>query len=130
MHTDLGPARRRLSLLAALCLLVLLPGALAGCKKAPPSADADAKLFASAPPEIKAVWDGALAAIQTNDLGGAFLALRQLRSQPGVTPSQTAAIDAHLKSINLQLATAAQNGDTNAKQIFLQLGHPSRRRDP
>ena len=128
MHTDLGPARRRLNLLAALCLL--LPCALAGCQKASPSADADAKLFASAAPEIKAVWDGALAAIQTNDLGGAFLALRQLRSQSGVTPAQTAAIDAHLKSINLQLATAAQNGDTNARQIFLELGHPSRRRGP
>jgi len=130
MHTDLGPARRRLNLLAALGLLLLLPCALAGCKKAPPSADADAKAFVSAPPEIKAVWDGALAGIQTNDLAEAFLALRQLRSQSGVTPDQTAAIDAHLKSIVLQLATAAQNGDANAKQMLLQLRGPSRRQGP
>jgi|GEM_PF-944285 len=130
MRTDLVPAKRGLNSLAALGLLLLLACALAGCKKAAPSADAEAaagtKLFQSAPPEIKAAWDGALAAIQTNDQAAGYVALSQLRAQSGLTPDQNEAIDAQRRRINTQLAAAAQQGDTNAIQALLQIRNASR----
>jgi hypothetical protein len=104
--------------------------ALAGCKKAAPGADAsaDAKVFVSAPAEIKAAWDGALAALQTNDQAGAYLALRQLRAQSGVTPEQIAAIDAQCRRIRTQLAEATQKGDTNAARALSEIHNAARMR--
>ncbi len=128
MHSDLVPAKRPFNSLAALCLLLLLACALAGCKKAAPGVEADAKVFLSAPAEIKAAWDGALAASQTNDQAGAYLALRQLRSQSGVTPEQIAAIDAQCQRIKLQLAEAIQKGDTNAAQAMTEIHNAARMR--
>jgi hypothetical protein len=128
MHSNLVPAKKRLSSLAALCLLLCLACAMAGCKKAAPTADADTKLFVSASPEIKAAWDGALAAIQTNDYAGAYLTFQQLRAQPGVTPEQITAIDAQRKRINEQLSEAAQKGDTNAAQALAEIRNASRAR--
>ena len=90
--------------------------------------EADAKVFLSAPPEIKAAWDDALAPLQTKDPAGAYLALRRLRLESGVTPDQVAAIDAQCKSIKLHLGEAIQKGDTNAVRAMMEIHNASRAR--
>ena len=134
MHPDLAPAKRLLKPLAPLCLLLLLACAPAGCgSKAAPGgagagAGADTKAFLSAPPEIKAAWDGALAALQTNNQAEAYLTLSQLRREVGLTPDQKAAIDAQRAAINLQLAAAAQKGDTHAAEALSEIRKAARTR--
>jgi hypothetical protein len=132
VHPDLITVKRRIDSLAALCLIFLAACALAGCTKTAPGAgagpEADAKVFLSAPPEIKAAWDDALATLQTNDQAGAYLALRRLRLESGVTPDQIAAIDAQCKSIKLHLGEAIQKGDTNAVRAMMEIHNASRAR--
>ncbi|MGO8678264.1 MAG: hypothetical protein ACLQVX_20680 [Limisphaerales bacterium] len=128
MYPRLVRPKNRFSALAALGVLLLMACAIAGCKKAGPAAGADATAFASAPPEMKAAWDGAVAALQTNDFTGAYLTFKELRSQPGLTPDQIAAIDARRKSINVQLSAAAEKGDTNAAQALAEIRTLSRSR--
>ncbi len=123
--TSSRPARRRRW--ATVGLLMLLAGAPLACKKAAPSGEADARVFLSAPPEIKSAWDEALEAGRTN-APAAFSVLRHLRQQPGVTPDQQKAIDAQCKSIILGLAAAASKGDKDASQALLEIRKSTRGR--
>ncbi len=113
---------------AALCSLLLLACAVAGCKKPVAGTNADSKLFQSAAPEIKSAWDDGVAAMQTNGYVPAYLGLRQLRAQPGVTQEQKDAINARLKQINTQLGEAAQKGDTSAAEALTEIRNASRMR--
>jgi hypothetical protein len=102
--------------------IVLLGLLLAGCGGSPQSvATRGAKAFQSAPPETKAAWDAAIAAIKTNGYTSASLALQQLMTQPGLTPQQTRAAQETGTALSDQMYEAANKGDANAKQAIDEL---------
>ncbi len=114
---------------AVLVLLVALGFAVAGCKGSG-EGGAGSKAFESAAPEAKAAWDGAVAASRSNDYAAAFLTLRELRAQPGLTPAQTQAVEAQSTLINQRMAAAAEKGDSNALQAIRDIRAVSRRGRP
>ena len=66
------------SLVERLFVTALLAALLSGCGKNPPKAEVDSKAFDAAAPEIKQVWDQAVAAAASNDFGSAIATLRVL----------------------------------------------------
>ncbi|MGA2865402.1 MAG: hypothetical protein ABSF95_13085 [Verrucomicrobiota bacterium] len=126
MKSNTIPARRWIRSVAALGLVLSLGLACAGCKKSDNQGAVDAKAFQAAAPEIKAAWDRALAAAQSNDYAAAYLTLRQLRAQSDLTPGQLEAINAQSTLVNDRMAAAAQKGDTNALQAIQEIRKASR----
>ena len=102
---------------------------LAGCgKKALVTAD-DAQVFDQAAPELKQMWQTALAASKTNDYVTAEMVLYRL-SRPELTPEQKDAINRHLTSLTERLNDAVAKGDPAAKAAVAELHRnpPNRQR--
>ncbi len=85
----------------------------------------DAAAFSQAPPEMKQLWDLALAASATNDYVTAqTLFFGLLREQ--LTPEQRQAVASASTAVNDRLSKALQAGDPSAKAALAEL----RRRPP
>jgi hypothetical protein len=67
-----------------------LAALLGGCGKNSSKAGVDPKAFDAAAPEIKQVWDQAMAASASNDLGSAIATLRLLTRQDISMPQREA----------------------------------------
>ena len=103
-----------LSLVGALCL--------AGCgKSAEGLSSANAKLFASAPAEVKTAWDAASAAIATNGYATAILSLQKLQGLPALTAEQLKAVNETVTAVSDQMYEKANKGDAGAKEAINQL---------
>ncbi len=89
---------------------------VAGCGQA--GSGAGGRSFDSARPEIKAVWDKAMAADQANDYVTAVKGYRQIMSQPQLTPGQDKAVKEAASKLSLRMWKAAHNGDPSARQAL------------
>jgi hypothetical protein len=109
------------SLFARLFVAAFLAALLCGCGKNVPKAAVDPKAFDAAAPEIKQVWDQALAAAASNDFASAILTLRLMSRQP-LSPEQgKAAHDAIIFYVT-KLREAAKSGDPAATKAMKELG--------
>jgi hypothetical protein len=104
---------------AAVCFLLLVSGVFLGCTK---KSAAGNQAFAKAAPEIKTVWDQAVADDQTNNYVAAITGYHNLMTQKArLTDEQIAAVNAAALAINQRLYAAANNGDAAAKEASLKL---------
>jgi len=109
--------RFRFAKLSVFCIAAGLM--VAGCQK---KAAADNQAFNSAPPEIKQVWDKAVADDKANDYVAAVTGYHELMAKKsGLTPSQLDALNAAALAINQRLYTAANAGDAAAKEASMKL---------
>lgn len=103
--------------------------ALAGCGQA--GSRAGGRGFDSAAPEIKATWDKAVAADQTNDYVAAVLGYKQvLLQRDQLSPSQLQAVEAASTTLFQRLAQASSKGDPAAQQALATLRNLERARRP
>jgi hypothetical protein len=116
---------------AIIGLTALMGVAVTGCSKSANAiASSGTKAFESAPPETKAAWESAMAAVKSNDAATALLAFGKLRAQPGLTPEQIQAVDKTAAAVSEQMYAAANKGDPNAKKAIedLRKDHMERRK--
>lgn len=104
----------------ALAGALLLAGAVFfGCAKKTASGS---QAFANASPEIKAIWDNAVAADQTNGYVAAVTGYHDLMlRKAGLSDDQITAVNAAALAINQRLYAAANSGDAAAKDASLKL---------
>ena len=115
--------RRRLAGPAWCSLVLALTFLGTGCHKSPGSVSgAGARLFDSAPAEVKTAWDTALAAAKTNDWATAYLTFGQLQTQSGLSEAQLQTISAEMTSVQNQMQEAARKGDPNALKAIKDIG--------
>ena len=101
------------------CVLLLAVGVFLGCAKKSSSAN---QAFAKAAPEIKAVWDQAVADDQANNYVAAVTGYHNIMAQKAkLTDEQINAVNAAALAINQRLYAAANNGDAAAKEASLKL---------
>ena len=111
-----GRAARSLVLLGLTCLAVVC------CSRSANSlAQCYAKAFASAPPEIKAVWDSATSAAKTNGYATALLTFQALAKQPKLTAAQLEAVQETSGALRAQMYEAAKQDDPQAQAAVEQL---------
>ena len=102
--------------------LILSGLLLSGCGGSPQSAAARGdKAFRTAPPETKAAWNSAVAAIKTNGYAAASLSLQTVLTQPGLTSEQTQVAQQTATSLSDQMYDAANKGDASAKAALDEL---------
>ena len=97
---------------------------MAGCGSR--SLDQNSKAFASAPAPLKESWTKAVACVRSKDYAGAAPLLFNLRTQ-SLTPDQSAAVEAAVKTVTEELWAAADRGDPAAKQAIEDLKKRARR---
>ena len=99
-----------------LALLVLGLFAFTGCGERAPQLNSDQrKAFDSASPEVKQLWEKALAADQTNDYVNAAATLDGLKKLT-LTDAQSQALDAERIAFGHRLMQAAEKNDPAAIQ--------------
>ena len=76
------------------------------------------KAFETAPPAVKATWEKAVAASQTNNYTMSIALLRSLRTEPSLTPKQRDALAETTSSITERMMDAANQGDADAKKAM------------
>jgi len=76
------------------------------------------KAFDTAPPAVKATWEKAMAASQTNNYTMSIALLRSLRTEPSLTPKQREALADTTSSITEKMMDAANRGDADAKKAM------------
>ena len=105
-------------ILAATILMALF-GVLAGCSQQTAAAS---RVFDKATPEIRELWDKAIAADKANDYVVACSAYRRLLAQKSkMTAEQIETLNAASVAINQRLNTAANSGDAAAKEAAVKL---------
>ncbi len=83
--------------------------------------------FDKAPPEIKQMWDTALASDKTNNFVTAEVMLYRLLRQD-ITPEQKEAVAGAIASVKDHLGAALEKGDPAAKEALAELQrHPPTR---
>ncbi len=102
-------------------MAALLAAFLCGCGRNPPKASVDPKAFDAAAPEIKQVWDQAMAAAASNDPGSAIVMIRLLSRQDISLPQREAAHNA-LVVYEAKLREDAKRGDPAALKAMKELG--------
>ena len=103
--------------------------ALAGCGKAGSRAGGGG--FDTAAPELKAAWEKAVAADQTNDYVAAVLGFKQvLLQRDQLSPSQLKAVEDASAQLFQRLGEAASKGDPAAQQALTTLRTMERARRP
>jgi len=107
-------------------LWVALVALVASCRESPSSIGGKSKVFDRAPAAVKESWTQAVACAQTNDYAGATLLLAGLRKQE-LTPEQSAAVEASLKTVTQAMYEAADRGDLAAKKAIEELKRRPRR---
>jgi hypothetical protein len=101
-------------------LLFALVGVGAGCgnRHAQPQGGS----FDQASPEIRADWETAVAADQTNGYYAASTGYAKVLSQESqLTPKQLALVEAASRDLSQRMVTAAKNGDDSAQQALKRL---------
>ena len=101
-------------------LWVALVTLVASCSKSPSSIGGKSTVFDSAPAAVKESWTRAVACAQTNDYAGATILMLGLRKQE-LTPEQSAAVEASLKTVTEAMYEAADRGDLAAKKAIEEL---------
>ena len=101
-------------------LFIALVALVASCSKSPSSISGRSKVFDSAPVAVKESWARAVACAQTNDYAGATILMWGLRKQE-LTPAQSAAVEASLKTVMEAMYAAADRGDLAAKKAIDEL---------
>ncbi len=103
-------------------LALAAPLLAAGCsQKAGPTLSAgDKQAFDKGPPELKQVWERALAADRTNDYVVAQNLLYRLAQQP-LLPEQRVAVSNETAVVSKRLYDAAEKGDDAALNAIQQL---------
>ena len=109
------------SLIERLAVVALLAALFSGCGRNPPKAAVDPKAFEAAPLEIKQVWDHAMAAAASKDLGSAIATLRLLSRQEISLQQREAAHNA-LVVYEAKLREDAKRGDPVARKAMKELG--------
>jgi len=100
-------------------ILLLAAGVFFGCAKKTASGS---QAFAGASPELKEIWDHAVAADQTNGYVAAITGYHSLMAQKAkLTDDQITALNAAALAINRRLYAAVNSGDAAAKDASLQL---------
>jgi hypothetical protein len=100
-------------------MLLVACGIMAGCAKKTESSN---PAFANAAPEIKAIWDQAVAADKTNDYVAASTGYRSLIAQKDkLSGEQIEAIQDASLAMNQRLTAAANSGDAAAKAAAAKL---------
>jgi len=103
----------------AVCLLALGCAVFSGCAK---KTAANQEAFSNAAPEIKQIWDKAVADDKANDYVAAVTGYRSLMAQrASLSAEQLAAVNAAALAINQRLYAAANRGDAAAKAASLKL---------
>lgn len=105
-------------LLAVLAAPLLVVGC--GQKAGPPLSAGDQQAFDNAPPEVKQVWDHALAAERTNDYVVAQKLLYRL-SQQQLPPEQKDAVSKATSAVSKRMYDAAEKGDAAALKAIQEL---------
>lgn len=106
--------------LVVLALAVALSPGLAGCKKSGASSPGE-NVFATAPPELQAMWQTGQAAAKSNDYARAYISFMKLRRQTNLTPEQVSAATEMATTVNNRMYAAASKGDTNAQNAIRQV---------
>jgi len=101
--------------LLTLVCLAAAAGLFAACGGGP-----DKSAFKSASPEIKQVWNTALAADGANDYVAANTNYVSLLSQP-ISADQVAAVQSALRALNERMQAALAKGDPSAQKAVDQL---------
>jgi nicotinamide riboside kinase len=105
--------------MAIVGIVALVGVAVTGCSKDAKSiASSGTTAFQSAPPETKAAWESALAAVKSDDYAAAILALQKLHGQAGLNPEQIQAVEKTATAVSDQMYAAANKGDPNAKKAI------------
>lgn len=105
---------------------ILLAVAMTGCSPSATSVAArNDKLFQSAEVTVKADWDTAKAAMQTNGFAAAIFALKALQSA-NLKPEQLTAVNKTVNAVSKQMYDAANKGDSNAVSAIEKLAPPRR----
>jgi hypothetical protein len=107
-------------------LLTVLAALVASCSRSPSSIGGKSKAFDSAPAAVKESWTQAVACAQTNDYAAATILMKELRKQE-LTPEQSAAVEASLKTVMEAMYEAAERGDPAAKKAIEELNKRPRR---
>jgi hypothetical protein len=107
-------------------LFIALVAMVASCSKSPSSIGGRSKVFDSAPTAVKESWTRAVACAQTNGYAQATILLWGLRKQE-LTPAQSAAVEASLKTVMEAMYAAAERGDPAGKQAVEELKRRPRR---
>lgn len=103
----------------AVCFLLFVAWAFSGCAK---KAATGNRAFATAPPEIREIWDNAVAADQTNGYVVAITGYHDLMTRKAsLTDEQITVVKAAALAINQRLYAAANGGDAAAKDASLKL---------
>ena len=94
----------------------------AGCKQSGPAGPttSDTKAFDSAPPEVKQMWQAALAADHTNDYAGGITLYYSLMRED-LTPEQQAVVAKLSTNLKQRMSDAADKGDSAAKAAVQEL---------
>ena len=109
------------SLIERLFVATILAALLCGCGRNPSKAAVDPKAFDAAAPEVKQVWDQAMAAAASNDPGSAIATLRLL-SRQDISPQQREALHNALAAYEMRLREDAKRGDPAANKAMKDLG--------
>lgn len=107
-----------------LLILILLAMSFCSCKKAVLKVEFDPRAFDSAPPEVKQLWDEAMAASSRNDPGSAISLLRVL-SREKISPEQQKTVYDAIVLNELKLKEDAKRGDPVARKAMEKLGYDS-----
>jgi predicted small lipoprotein YifL len=79
----------------------------------------DPGAFHSSDPKLQGLWDGAIAAAQTNSWYNTYVNLKTLRSQPGLDDTQTQYLDTTISTLGKAMVDAANKGDKDAMAAFI-----------
>jgi hypothetical protein len=109
------------SLIERLFVATILAALLCGCGRNPSKAALDPKAFDAAAPEVKQVWDQAMAAAAGNDLGSAITTLRLL-SRQDISQQQREAVHSALVVYEAKVREDAKRGDPAAHKAMKDLG--------
>jgi hypothetical protein len=107
------------------CALCVVLG-LAGCNHQSLTVR-DSDSFKSATPEIRAVWQTAVAAAKTNGYLSAYTSLQSLQTNSNLTAEQSKAVTDLLGVVGTRMFNAANQGDPEATKALQEVQASAKR---
>jgi hypothetical protein len=108
--------------IAAFCLLlVALLGTVSCSKQAKVSSSSRDQLFQSAAPEVKGLYERAVAAAKTNDYVGGMVIFMELQKNTSLTAEQRQAVGDSMTAIQDNVYEGINRGDPKAKEALNEL---------